>query len=63
MNEDIKNTTNIICPRAPQQRQECLVYSRVVWLGWLTPVKNYNPGKAEEFKSRKNFIIDNKTDN
>ena len=46
MNEDIN-----------AKRQLTIVYSRVV--GWLTPVKNYNPGKAEEFKSRKNFIIDN----
>jgi len=31
------------------------VYSRVV--GWLTPVKNYNPGKASEYKDRKTFKI------
>lgn len=35
------------------QRQECIVYSRVV--GWLTPVKNYNPGKAAEYRDRKTF--------
>jgi anaerobic ribonucleoside-triphosphate reductase len=35
------------------KRQECIVYSRVV--GWLTPVKNYNPGKASEYKDRKTF--------
>ena len=34
-----------------KERTECIVYSRVV--GWLTPVRNYNPGKAEEFKDRK----------
>jgi anaerobic ribonucleoside-triphosphate reductase len=34
-------------------RQECIVYSRVV--GWLTPVKNYNPGKNAEYKDRKVF--------
>lgn len=37
------------------KRQECIIYSRVV--GWLTPVKSYNPGKAEEFKDRKVFKI------
>jgi anaerobic ribonucleoside-triphosphate reductase len=38
------------------ERQECIVYSRVV--GWLTPVKNYNPGKAQEYKDRKVFKLD-----
>lgn len=33
------------------KRQETIVYSRVV--GWLTPVKNYNPGKISEFNDRK----------
>ncbi len=33
-----------------EKRQECIVYSRVVW--WLTPVKNFNPWKAEEYKNR-----------
>ncbi len=37
------------------KRQECIVYSRVVW--WLTPVKNYNPGKASEYKDRKVFKL------
>ncbi len=36
-------------------RQECIVYSRVV--GWLTPVRNYNPGKASEYKDRKTFKV------
>ncbi len=35
------------------QRQECIVYSRVV--GWLTPVKNWNKGKKSEFNDRKTF--------
>jgi len=39
-------------------RTECIVYSRVV--GWLTPVKNYNPGKASEFKDRVTFVINKK---
>ncbi len=38
------------------QRQECTVYSRVV--GWYTPVKNYNPGKASEYKDRKTFKVE-----
>lgn len=37
------------------KRTICIVYSRVV--GWLTPVKNYNPGKAAEYKDRKVFKI------
>jgi anaerobic ribonucleoside-triphosphate reductase len=37
------------------ERTECIVYSRVV--GWLTPVKNYNPGKAAEYKDRQTFKI------
>jgi len=41
-----------------RQRQECIVYSRVV--GWLTPVKNYNRGKAAEYQDRKTFKIDEK---
>jgi ribonucleoside-triphosphate reductase len=36
-------------------RTECIVYSRVV--GWLTPVKNYNPGKVAEYLDRKMFRI------
>ena len=38
-----------------KKRQECIIYSRCV--GWYTPVKNYNPGKASEYKSRVNFKI------
>ena len=38
------------------ERTECIVYSRVV--GWLTPVKNYNPGKAAEYKDRKVFKLE-----
>jgi ribonucleoside-triphosphate reductase len=37
------------------QRQECIVYSRVV--GWLTPIKNWNKGKKAEFADRKAFDI------
>lgn len=35
------------------QRQECLVYTRVV--GWLTPVKSWNPGKQSEYVDRKTY--------
>lgn len=31
-------------------RQECIVYSRVV--GWITPVRNFNPGKKAEYDDR-----------
>ncbi len=37
------------------ERQECTIYSRVV--GWYTPVKNYNKGKASEYKDRVTFVI------
>lgn len=37
------------------QRQECIVYSRVV--GWFTPIKNFNPGKASEYTDRKTFEV------
>ncbi|NCU40002.1 hypothetical protein EOL99_03875 [Candidatus Falkowbacteria bacterium] len=36
-----------------QKRQECLVFSRVV--GWMTPIKNFNPGKLSEYKDRKTY--------
>lgn len=36
-----------------RQRQECDIYARVV--GQITPVKNWNPGKAAEFKDRKMY--------
>lgn len=35
------------------KRQECLVFSRVV--GWMTPIKNFNPGKLSEYKDRKTY--------
>jgi|GEM_PF-1684898 len=35
------------------QRQECMVYSRVV--GWITPVKNWNKGKKSEYADRKTY--------
>ncbi len=35
------------------QRQECTIYSRVV--GWITPTKNWNPGKKSEFGDRMTY--------
>lgn len=37
------------------KRQLTIVYSRVV--GWLTPVKNYGPGKQSERADRVDFKI------
>ena len=36
-----------------RKRFPVICYSRVV--GQLTPIKNYNPGKAAEFKDRVTF--------
>jgi len=36
--------------------QECEVYSRVV--GYLRPIKNWNPGKKAEYLARKTFKIE-----
>ena len=38
------------------KRTACIIYSRVV--GWLTPVQNYNPGKASEYIDRKEFKVE-----
>ncbi|TFE71087.1 ribonucleoside triphosphate reductase [Methylacidiphilum caldifontis] len=40
------------CPRCGRP---CEIYSRVV--GYLRPVNQWNPGKQEEFKLRKTFIL------
>lgn len=34
---------------------KCEIWSRVV--GYFRPTSAYNPGKQEEYKERKNFII------
>jgi hypothetical protein len=34
---------------------ECRVYSRIV--GYLSPVDLWNPGKAQEFKERKTYLL------
>ena len=39
-----------------QDRTECIVYARVV--GWLTPTKCYNKGKAAEYLDRKTFKVE-----
>jgi ribonucleoside-triphosphate reductase (formate) len=41
--------------RCPVCNTECEVYSRIV--GYLRPVSQWNEGKREEFKQRKNFAI------
>ena len=38
-----------------KERTKCEVYSRVV--GYLRPVKQWNPAKAAEFYDRVNFDI------
>ena len=43
----------------PDCGANCEVFSRVV--GYISPVNQWNEGKAEEFKLRKTFDIENKT--
>ncbi|HOK94466.1 MAG TPA: ribonucleoside triphosphate reductase, partial [Candidatus Pacearchaeota archaeon] len=45
------------CPKCVIE-QPCEVYSRIV--GYLRPVQQWNEGKKEEFKNRKEFKIDTK---
>ena len=40
--------------------KECEVYTRVV--GYYRPIKNWNKGKAEEFKDRVEFKVSEKDD-
>lgn len=44
------------------ERTKCEVYSRIV--GYLRPVSQWNIGKQEEFKDRKNYdkVFDDKCD-
>ena len=37
------------------ERQECIIYSRVV--GWITPIRNFNPGKKSEYEDRKTYDV------
>lgn len=39
----------------PKCGQEAALYSRIV--GYLRPVSHWNPGKAQEFRERKEYII------
>ena len=38
-----------------EKRQKCQVYSRVV--GYLSPVSQWNKGKKEEMRDRKEYAI------
>lgn len=51
---------NIMISKRDSNRQECIVYSRVV--GWMTPLKNWNKGKRAEFEDRKEFILKKEQD-
>ncbi len=42
-------------PRCPRCNEETEVYSRVV--GYLRPLKQWNKGKREEFRTRKEFVL------
>jgi ribonucleoside-triphosphate reductase len=48
---------HFLCPKCTVE-QPCEVYSRVV--GYLRPVKQWNKGKKEEFKDRKNLKFTSK---
>ena len=43
-------------PACPECDAETEVYSRVV--GYLRPVKQWNPGKREEFRLRSSFTVE-----
>lgn len=53
------NTIGCSCslPEEPKKkgRQKCEVYSRVV--GYMRPIQQWNKGKQQEFKDRKNFKL------
>ena len=38
------------------KRTKCEIYSRVV--GYMRPVSQWNPGKVQEYKDRRNFNVD-----
>lgn len=38
-----------------KERQECIIYSRVVW--WMAPTSSFNKGKAAEYLDRKTYKI------
>ncbi|HRY82289.1 MAG TPA: ribonucleoside triphosphate reductase [Candidatus Moranbacteria bacterium] len=43
-----------ICPKCVIE-QKCEVYSRIV--GYIRPVEQWNAGKSEEYKDRKEFVV------
>src|SRR4030042_5868470 len=45
---------HFLCPKCTIS-QPCEVYSRIV--GYLRPVQQWNLGKQEEFKDRKEFLL------
>jgi anaerobic ribonucleoside-triphosphate reductase len=38
-----------------RERTKCEVYSRIC--GYIRPVKQWNNGKAQEFKDRQTFVV------
>lgn len=51
--ENKNNTDNSSINIPSERRTKCEVFSRVV--GYYRPVQNWNKGKAEEFKERREF--------
>lgn len=51
--ENLKNMRKEVLIGA--KGQECEVYSRIV--GYYRSISNYNRGRAQEFKDRKNYKI------
>jgi len=49
------NGEHFICPECGEKTE---VYSRIV--GYLRPVQQWNEGKQEEFKQRKEFVVEDK---
>jgi ribonucleoside-triphosphate reductase (formate) len=45
------------CPKCVIE-QKCEVYSRIV--GYIRPVQQWNAGKSEEFKDRREYVVSNK---
>ena len=42
------------------ERTKCEVFSRIV--GYIRPISNWNEGKLAEFKDRKTFEIESKSE-
>lgn len=47
--------SNLETERANVKGTDCEVYARIV--GYYRSVKNWNAGKSEEYKNRKNFEV------